>query len=125
MGCGVYWNQIRELDRALGTMTKFGIPGMSDAYQSLYAMKGKLMAQVGFKYPRTITQLIKLIGFSPGEIRLWHDVESGWMSEARAKPGAPPVYKRVTDEIAMAILKREITPELEKDLLAPDDYLGE
>ena len=68
-----------------------------------------------------LTQLIKLIGFSPGTITLWHDNESGWMSEARTRPGAAPVYKSVSDEVAMAILKKEVTPELEVTLLTPDE----
>lgn len=125
MGCGVYWSQIRELDRALGTMRRFGIPEVSDAFRELTSLRGKLIKQVGFKYPRIITQLVKLIGLSPGVISVWHDIESGWMSEARVKPGAPPVYKSVSDEVAMAILKREVTPELEKELMTPDPYIGE
>ncbi|GAI64197.1 unnamed protein product [marine sediment metagenome] len=78
------------------------------------------MARVGFKFPRVLSLLAKLVGLSPGEFRLWHDVESGWMSEARARPRALPVYKAISDEVAMTILKEEITPELEAILLTPD-----
>jgi len=94
-------------------------------FDTLWELRGKIYAKIGIKYPRTLSQLIRLFGFSPGTIALWHDVESGWMSEARERPGAPPIYKRVSDEVAIAILKREITPELEATLLTPDDYLGE
>lgn len=125
MGCGVYWQQIKEIDRAMKTLRKYGIPELGDAFQDMYRIRAKLLSQLGVKLPRTVTQVIRLAGFSPGTFALWHDVESGWMSEARARPGAPPVYKRVSDEVAMAILKREITPELEAQLLAPDEYLGE
>lgn len=125
MGCGVFYSQIRELDRALSTMTRFGIPEISGAYQQLFQLRGKLMAQVGLKFPRVISPLAFLAGFSPGTIRLWHDVESGWMSEARERPGSPPVYRAVSDDVAMAILKKEITPELEKELMTPTDYYGE
>lgn len=125
MGCGVYWQQVKELDRALGTMRKYGIPELSDAFQQLSSVRHRLLGQMGIKFPRTITQVIRLAGFSPGVIALWHDVESGWMSEARERPKAPPVYRAVSDDIAMAILKREITPELEKYLLTPVDYYGE
>jgi len=125
MGCGVYYQQIREVERALGTMRRFGISEVSDAYQQLYGVRGKLMAQVGFKFPRTLSQLAKLIGLSPGVISLWHDVESGWMSEARTRPAAHPVYKSVSDELAMAILKRELTPEQEEFLMTPDTYIAE
>jgi len=119
MGCGVYYQQIRELERALGTMRKFGIDELSLPYQQLFSARGKLMAQVGVKFPRSVSQLAKLIGLSPGVISLWHDVESGFMSEARVRPGAPPVYRSVDDVVAMAILKRELTPEQEKVLMAP------
>lgn len=119
------YRQLDEIDQALETMRKYGIPEVSEAYQKLYGMRYKLMPQVGIKFPRIVVQLIKLIGLSPGVITLWHDIEEGWMSEARASPGAPPVYKRASDEVAMAILKHEVTPELQKDLLTPDPYLGE
>ncbi len=125
MGCGVYWTQIKELDRALSTMRKFGIPELSDAYQQLGSIRHDLLGKMGVKIPRTVTQLIRLAGFSPGIIALWHDVESGWMSEARARPGAPPVYKKASDEVAMAILQRNITDELEEELMTPDPYIGE
>ena len=125
MGCGIYWNQVNEIERALSTLRKFGIPEVSEAYQKLFSIRGKLMAQVGFKFPRTVIQLIKLVALSPGVITIWHDIESGWMSEARTRPGAPPVYKRVSDEVAMAILKGELTKELETTLMTPDEYIGE
>lgn len=125
MGCGVFWQQIQRLDESLRSMRVHGILPTSGPYQELYSLRGKLMAQIGFKFPREITMLLKLVGLSPGTITLWHDVESGFMSEARAYPDAPPVYKRVSDEIAMAILKKEVPPELEAELLTPDEYLGE
>lgn len=125
MGCGVYWSQINEIDRALATLRKYNISDISDAYKKLFDIRGKLMAQVGIKFPRVSIPMIKLLALSPGTITLWEDIESGWMSEARAKPGAPPVYKKVSDEVAMAILKQEVTHELEQELLTPDEYLGE
>lgn len=125
MGCGVYWQQIKEIERALHVLDKYGITEISEAYKTIYGIRAKLLAQVGIKFPRMVTQLLRLVGFSPGVFALWHDVESGWMSEARARPGAPPVYKSASDEVAMAILKQELTPELEAQLLTPDEYLGE
>jgi len=125
MGCGVYWQQIHELDRTLGTMERYGITATDPAYQALWEKRGGLLAQVGTKVPRDTILLALSFGFSPGIIKLWEDVEAGWMSEARVKPGAPPVYHAVSDEVAMAILKKEITPELEAILMTPDEYLGE
>lgn len=125
MGCGVKWRQIDELDKALGALRGTGLGSGTTPFDTLWKLRGKIYGQIGFKFPRTLTQLIKVFGFSPGTITLWHDVESGFMSEARARPGAPPVYKRVSNEVAMTILKKEVTKELEADLLTPDEYLGE
>lgn len=119
------YRQVKEIDRALGTMRKYGILESDPAYLKLSGIRGKLMGQVGFKAPRPKSLLFKLIGLSPGTVSLWHDAESGFMSEARAFPGALPVYKAISDEVAMAILKHEVTKELEAELMAPDEYLGE
>jgi len=82
--------------------------------------RGAAMGKLGLRLPRITSLIAKLIGFSPGEITLWADAELGWMSEARERPGAPPVYKYVSDEIAEKIVKREVTPELEEQLLQPE-----
>jgi len=120
MGCGVWNQQIKEIERALGTMRKYGIGDLFPAYRQLEGLRSKLLGSVGFKFPNAITLLASLAGFSPGTIKLWHNAESGWMSEFRPRPGAPPVYKAASDEVAMAIMKREITDELEERLAAPD-----
>lgn len=125
MGCGVYWQQIREVERAMGSLRRLGLDELSPVYKQLNALRGKVMAQIGFKYPRSISQLVKLVGLSPGTITLWHDIESGWMSEGRVKPGAPPVYHYINDEQAVAIINRDLAPELHDYLFTPDPYLGE
>ena len=125
MGCGVYWQQVREVERALGVMERYGIDPTSEAYLKLFRERGRLLAEVGRKFPRSYDWLTFLIGESPGTIRLGHDVETGWFSEARERPGALPIYHRLTDEEAMAILRQEISPELHKRLFTPDPYLGE
>ena len=125
MGCGVYWQQIGELDRAMGVMRRAGISELSAPYQKLFEVKGKLFGQIGLKFPRSAIQLLRLVALSPGIIALWLDVEAGWMSEGRVKPGAPPVYHSITDEQAIALLTGGLTKELELKLLAPDPYLGE
>ena len=125
MGCGIYWDQIHELERALGVMERYGVPSTSEAYQSLYSRKGALLARVGEKSPRSYDWLRFLTGESPGTIRLAHDIETGFFVEAREKPGAPPIYHRVSDEEAMAILKQQVSPELHKKVFTPDEYYGE
>lgn len=125
MGCGVYWRQVNRVSESLDVMRRSGISASSPAFQQLFSLRGKLLGQVGVKYPREVTMMLKIMGLSPGSVTLWHDLESGWMSEARESPGAPPVYKLATNEVAMTLLKGEMTKELELELMAPDDYLGE
>jgi len=125
MGGGVYWQQIREVERALGTLRKYGISELSPECKLLSSARGKLMAQVGLKFPRSFIQVLKLVGMSPGSITLWEDIESGWMTEGRVRPGAPPVYHYITDEQAVAIINRDVSPELHDYLMTPDPYLGE
>ena len=125
MGCGVYWQQIKEVEGALSTMDKFGIDPGSEAYVSLTSTRGKLLAEVGQKFPRSYDWLTFLTGESPGTIRLGHDVETGFFAEARVRPGAPPIYHQVTHEEAMSILKREMSTELHDRLFTPDTYIGE
>lgn len=125
MGCGIYYFQVKQIDRAMETMSTYGIEETDPAYQKLWAERGKLMTQIGQKFPRVNYALGMWREFSPERIRLHFDIENGWFSEARVRPGAPPIYKLVSDEEAMAILKDEIAPELKERLLMPDEYLGE
>jgi len=125
MGCGVYWQQVHETDRAMRALRLRGIPITNPAMTELSALRGKLLAQIGIKYPRVTSLLAKIIALSPGSIKLWHDVESGWMVEARIKPSSPPVYHSVDDDVAAMIVRGEMTHELEKRLMTPDEYIGE
>lgn len=119
------WAELDELNRALGVLRKYNILETSDAYKQLLSLRGKLMSQLGLKAPKPTTLLKLLVGLSPGTIKLWHDADYGWFTEATERPGSSPVYRKVTDEVAMAILKDELTHELEATLFTPDDYQGE
>lgn len=125
MGCGVYWRQIGEVEGALETMSRYGIAETDPAYQSLYRQRGALLAQVGQKFPRVDYSLSMWREFSPQRVRVWFDPEFGFNAEIREKPGAPPTYKLVSGEVAAAIIKDEVTPEMKAQLMAPDEYLGE
>ena len=121
MGCGVLWSQVREAERALGVMRRLGIGELTEPYQVLFRARGALLARIGFKYPKTVSAVLKLLALSPGSVTLWHDVECGWMTEARRAPGAPPVYRHASDEVAAALLKGELTHELEETLMTPEE----
>ena len=105
MGCKQYWGQLKELDKAMTTMRRYGIDTSDPSYRKLMSLRGGLLKAPGFTVPRTISALIKIAFASPGELTLWHDVEAGWMIEVRAVPGAPPVYTAVPDDVAMDILQ--------------------
>ena len=125
MGCGVFWQQVGEIDRALRSLRVQGIGPGFGPYQELWKLRGRLMGQIGFKVPRQIQLLLRIAGLSPGSIDLWYDVESGWYTDARVSAGAPAVRRRVSDDVAVALLRGELTHELELELMAPDYYVGE
>lgn len=125
MGCGVYWGQVNTADRALGDLERLGLGPGTEAYDAVWAKRGSLLAQIGRKFPRVDYSLSIWREFSPQRIRVWFDPEFGFNAEIREKPGAPPTYKLVSAELAVAIIRDEVTPELKERLLAPDEYLGE
>ena len=125
MGCNYRLRQIAEATRAYTSLSGLGVSARLPAMQTLLSIRTRLMARVGLVFPRSITMLIRLIGLSPGSITLWHDIEMGFMTEARANETAPPVYKHASDQVAAILLKGELTKDLELELMTPDDYLGE
>jgi len=125
MGCGVYWKQVREIERALGSLRRLGIGELTPAYMQLTGLRGQLLRRVGFKFPRTLSALMKVVGLSPGSVTLFHDVEGGFLVEVRDKPGARPYLHYISDEQAVAILNNDISPEFHDYLFAPDTYIGE
>ena len=117
--------EVQRLDEQLRLMRQWGVSPTDPGYIALRTAHAQASFKVGLVLPRTSTLVQDLWGFSPGIIRLFNDAELGWMVEARTKPGAQPVYKYVSNEIAEKIVKRQITPELETFLMTPDDYIGE
>lgn len=117
--------ELKRFNKQLEMMKEWGVLEKDPGYLKLLEARENAMIKLGLMKPRITTLATTISGLSPGEIKLWADAEMGWMVEARARPGASPVYKYVTDETAEKIIKREITPELERELLTPDDYLGE
>jgi hypothetical protein len=118
----------RALKKTDGTILKIQGSFYPDAipnYLNLSRLRGELYTSIGFRVPKFMQLVIKLIGLSPGEVKLWFDAECGFFTEARAYTGAPPVYHIVTDEVAIAIVKGELTHELEAVLMTPDEYMGE
>ena len=117
--------ELNKFNEQLAMMRRWGVSELDPGYQALWRARGAAMGKLGLMLPRTTTFVSWVFGLSPGEIKLFADAELGWMTEARVKPGAPPVYKHVTDEVAEKIVKGELTPELEKELMTPEEYYGE
>ncbi len=119
------YDELHEIGRELAMMERWGVLETDPGFQRLFKARAEALGKLGFLIPRTTTLVSTLAGLSPGVINLWADAELGWMTEARTKPGAVPVYKYVSDEVAEKIVKRELTHELKEFLMTPDPYLGE
>ena len=119
------YRALNELDRTLRVLTRAGFGPLTEPYAAVFKMKGDLMGKLGLRIPKATGLLRALVALSPGSLRLYHDSECGFMTEAREKPGGPPVYHHVTDDVAITILRGEMTHELEAELMKPDEYLGE
>ena len=125
MGCGVYWQQVHEAESALATMDRLGLGPGTVAYDTVEAKRGELISHIGQKFPRIDYSLSMWEDFSPSRVRVWMDPEFGFNAEVRETPGGPPTYKMISAATAVAIIKKEISPELKAWLMAPDEYYGE
>jgi len=119
------YRQINEIQRTLRVLTRAGFGPLTEPYQAVYKLQGELMGRLGLRSAKPMSLLKLLAGLSPGSVKLFHDAESGWFTEARERDGAAPVYHHVSDDTAMGLLKGELTHELEAELMKTDEYQGE
>ena len=119
------WSELARFNSQLGMMRSWGVLETDPGFLALFKARGAAMGKLGLRLPRITTLITKLIGLSPGELTLWSDAEIGWMTEARAAPGAPPVYRSVSDQVAESIIKGKLTHEQFEALKVPDPYIGE
>ena len=117
--------EVNKLTSQLSMMRRWGVLESDPGYLRLLSARGAALGKLGLSVPRLSTMVLGLVGLSPGTIMLWADAEIGWITEALVKPGALPVFKHVTDEVAEKIVKGELTKELEEELMTPDPYVGE
>jgi hypothetical protein len=127
MPCNIFsqYKALNEVNRTLRVLTKVGFGPLSEPFEAVNKLRGELLGSLGLKIPKPIGLLKLLAGLSPGSVKLFYDTDSGWFTDARETPGAPPVYHHVADDVAMTLLKGELTHELEAELMKPDEYLGE
>jgi len=119
------YRQLNEFKRSLNVLEQSGFGPGTVPFELINNLRSTALAKLGFKSSKPVSLLLKLTGLSPGIIKVFHDAESGFMSEARVKPGAPPVLRHISDDVAITILKGELTHEIEDELMTPDDYIGE
>ena len=125
MGCSAFWQQISSLDKALRDLRIHGLGIGSGPYEQLWKIRGQVFARIGYKIPREVQLILRLVALSPGEIQLYFDVENGWMTHARHGPGVPWVSRSITASTAITLLQDGLTHSLEDELMAPDPYVGE
>lgn len=125
MGCGAQYEIINTIDKTLRSLRRLGIDETNPIIGQLTRARGAAFGSIGSKVPRSVLDVIRIAGLSPGSIRVFFDVETGWLSEARPGPGAPPVYHSIDSETAVRIIKRDIDHQLEDYLMTPDTYMGE
>ena len=127
MGCGVdaQWKARKNIENAVKTLLDAGMMPNTPSLMKLNMSLAKYGLNIGFSIPKPTNILLQLIGLSPGTINLWHDADNGFFTEAKVEPGAPPVYRMVTPEIAAILVRGELDHDLEDILMAPDEYLGE
>lgn len=125
MGCGIYWKQVRVIEKAISDMDTGILPYSAEYHGILVAKRGSILAQIGYKFPREGFDLMPTSFFSPESFRAMLDIEIGYVVVARKSPKAPPIYHTVSAEEAGAVMRLEISPELKEKLLTPEDYYGE
>lgn len=129
MGCGgdtkIKWTQFDVVNKAYHDLLGAGLTENMPAVKELYRLRGELLAKVRGPFPR-ITTLLKLIpGASPGHLRVWFDVEQGWMVEGREKPGADPAYRSCSAKVAAKLLSPSPPADLVHEFTKPVEYVGE
>jgi len=122
---GNWFNQLEEVNKALSLLHKGGLGFDSYPVQALYNTRGRLMSQLGLKLPKIVAQIATMAGLSPGTVKLWLDTEQGWFTEIRLERNGSPVHHFVSTEVALAIIKGELSHQQFEDLKVPDPYIGE
>jgi len=117
------WEQIHVIEREIDKLRILGLTEQMPILRELFHVRSQLLSLRAAAVPKPTRLILTLLGLSPGEFRVWFDIETGWMVEARREKGAPPIYHSIDAETALKISNRELTPELEKRLLTPSEIV--
>jgi len=117
--------ELNKINEALRLLRGIDLPGVNQARSALGVSQISALGKLGLIQPRSTTFLTRLLGLSPGELRLFQDAELGWLVEAISEPGAQPVRRYVSNAVALRILSGDIDHTLEAELMAPvDEYIA-
>lgn len=119
------WGAVHQADKDLADLRRLGIEETHPVYQKAWQARGAALAQIGHVKPRVQAWVMDWATWSPTRVRLMEDTELGFVAVIKAYEGAVPIYKRVSAEVAAAIIKEEVSPELREELLTPVEYYGE
>jgi len=125
MPCKFRLSQISTVNGALRAMGISRTGLQLPAFRELTNLRSALISEILPSTPRTAMAILRLVGLSPGSVRVWLDTEYGWMAEGRKTPGDPPVYHHITEAEAIRLMSKPPDAELAHRLMEPDSYAGE
>jgi len=114
-----YWTQLNELSKKVHSLKRAGFGPLDFPWEEVYRLRDEIIGKSIGPFPRSIVQVLRIAGLSPGILALWLDVEAGWMVEAREYEGAPPVYHLVDENTAVEILQGKNVHEYEAWFIVP------
>ena len=117
--------QISEITKATRLMAADSYTIALPGYAELRAIKSDLISGIFEGTPRLRVLIRTIVGLSPGNVRVWHDTEQGWMAEGRKTPTSSPVYHQITEADAAQLIGAHPNPELSHRMMEPDSYVGE
>lgn len=125
MGCEARYEQLHNVETALGQLERIGYGAGTDPYDKLWKERGAIFGKLGQTRAKQTITVGAVKGRSPGEFRAWFDTEVGWMIEARETPFSDPIIRSVTFELAQKVITNKLTEAEETFLLTPVEYAGE
>lgn len=147
MGCGKYWDQIHNIERDLDLLERAGVGPGNPVFDELTRQRGEVFGRLGQVSQRVTIPVFDVLvrprlgmmgifgvtgspEFTAEElenaiIRVWYDIETGWITEGKLTPSRRSVYRRIEFNEALAFMKEEETPEMIAHALGEDEYIGE
>lgn len=120
MGCGVFFTQLNAINGAINSLLSGGFGQNTSVMQDLNKMRGELLGRraAGQALPRINVSIKTITGLSPGLLRIWYEIETGWFTEGREDPDGRPVYNHISDDEAIRLLREDPDVDLAHELMS-------